>query len=123
MNEIILQRIQDERDRQDVKWGSQRHLASEIWLAILVEEVGEVARAVLDEKPEDYTKELVQVAAVAVVALECQERMNKHTKITDMIGPLLERIMNDYPEHSTSLYEMGWRDAVDRVARALGKMK
>ncbi len=70
MNEIILQRIQDERDRQDIKWGAQRHLAQETWLTILVEEVGEVAESILEGDPVGYSKELVQVAAVAVAALE-----------------------------------------------------
>lgn len=37
---------------------------------VLVEEVGEVCRAQLENKSDDYEKELVQVAAVAVAILE-----------------------------------------------------
>ncbi len=70
MDGRILQAIQDERDRQDAKWGSQRDLAQETWLTILVEEVGEVAESILEGDPEGYAKELIQVAAVAVAALE-----------------------------------------------------
>ena len=70
MNENVLQAIQDERDRQDAKWGSQRHLPPETWLTILVEEVGEVAESILEHDPNNYVLELVQVAAVAVAALE-----------------------------------------------------
>ena len=70
MNEYVLQAIQDERDRQDVKWGAQRDLTQKTWLTILMEEVGEVAESILEGDPEVYRKELVQVAAVAVAALE-----------------------------------------------------
>ncbi|KKM23123.1 hypothetical protein LCGC14_1618340 [marine sediment metagenome] len=70
MQEDILQAIQDERDRQDAKWGSQRHLSSKMWLTILMEEVGEVANSILEGDSVNYPTELVQVAAVAVAALE-----------------------------------------------------
>ncbi len=67
--EDILQEIRDERQRQDDKWGSQRHLPPYTWMTILMEEVGEVAQAALEQDP-NYATELVQVAAVAVAALE-----------------------------------------------------
>lgn len=67
--EEILQLIRDERARQDVKWGIQRHTPSK-WLDILMEELGEAAKAVLEDDPAGYANELVHVAAVAVVALE-----------------------------------------------------
>lgn len=68
--EDILQAIREERVRQDEKFGSQRTHTPEKWLTILVEEVGEVAEAILGEEDKNYPVELVQVAAVAVVALE-----------------------------------------------------
>ena len=46
MNEISLQ-VQEERDCQEKKWGVQSH-TREKWLAILMEEVGEVAKAILE---------------------------------------------------------------------------
>ena len=67
--EAILQEIRNERARQDAKWGSQRHLPPYTWMTILMEEVGESAQAALEEDP-NYEVELVQVAAVAVAALE-----------------------------------------------------
>ena len=67
--ETILQEIRDERKRQDDKWGSQRHLPPYTWMTILMEEVGESAQAALEENP-NYEVELVQVATVAVAALE-----------------------------------------------------
>ena len=70
MDEDILQALQDERDRQDVKWGANRYLAQETWLTILMEEVGEAAKAALEDDSGGYAEELIQVAAVAVAALE-----------------------------------------------------
>lgn len=71
--------IMTERCVQNAKWGEQNH-APAIWLAILSEEVGEVAQEVLRakfaKKPDifDYRKEMVQVAAVALAAIECFDR-------------------------------------------------
>lgn len=74
-----------ERDRQDAKWGQQDHTPIE-WMAILQEEVGEAAKEALEHHfgpryyPEDaerlarYRAELVQVAAVAVAAIESLDR-------------------------------------------------
>ncbi len=65
-----------EMDRQDRKWGPNRVQSLGKWLAILVEEVGEVALAINDmdhakgaafaELVRNHEKEWVQVAAVAV---------------------------------------------------------
>lgn len=43
-----MREIREERFRQDMKWGSQRGHGHRTWLAILTEEVGEVARELLD---------------------------------------------------------------------------
>ncbi len=67
--EEILQAIRDERARQDAKWGVQSHSPA-VWLTILMEEVGEAAWASLEGDPVGYSEELVQVAAVAIAALE-----------------------------------------------------
>lgn len=44
-NESIISDIINERIRQDEKWGPQHHTPGE-WLAILMEEVGEVAEEI-----------------------------------------------------------------------------
>lgn len=62
-----------ERARQDRRWGVQHH-GPGVWLAILTEEVGEVARATLRKSTCELRKELVQVAAVALAMLECGDR-------------------------------------------------
>lgn len=67
-----------ERDAQDGKWGEQNH-PPEWYLAILVEEVGELAQAIVQAQheegdPKRIRRELVQVAAVALAMLECCDR-------------------------------------------------
>jgi len=72
----VLNRIVNERLGQDAKWGKQNHPYT-YWLAILMEEVGEVAQAMQEgsvhhKKSDagDLYSELVQVAAVAVAIAE-----------------------------------------------------
>lgn len=96
----VLDEVAKERARQDNKWGIQNHSPIE-YCAILGEEVGEVQKAALeahfgypyDNSPygefpanspqarkhhlDEYRKELIQVAAVAVAMVECYDR-NKH---------------------------------------------
>ncbi len=67
--------IAGERQRQDEKWGEQNHEPF-VWLAILTEEVGELAQAMLHREfggPQALAleEEATQVAAVAVALLEC----------------------------------------------------
>ena len=69
----ILYEIVCERKKQDDKWGEQNH-APEFWLAILVEEVGEVGKAICEHKEKEYRLELIQVAAVALSMVECSDR-------------------------------------------------
>ena len=61
--------IAAERKRQDAKWGEQNHEDGK-WLKILVEEVGEVAKAMLEHDAPGVMKELSHVAAVAVAHME-----------------------------------------------------
>jgi len=61
--------VAEERKRQNGKWGVQRQPWS-VWCVILGEEVGEVNKAALENRPEDLKKEIVQVAAVAAQIYE-----------------------------------------------------
>ncbi len=75
MTDKTLQAINKERMRQDEKWGEQNHNPF-VWLAILGEEYGESCKAAL-EFPVDYSnyrKELIEVAAVAIAAIESLDR-------------------------------------------------
>ena len=77
----IIKEILAERKKQDKKWGKQNHIPS-IWTDILMEEVGEVSEAILeatfgDWQWERYREELIQVAAVAIAAIEAFDRKQK----------------------------------------------
>lgn len=61
----IFEEIRKERERQD-KLHPIHPVDPSYALPILVEEVGEVAKAILENKKEEYRKELIEVAAVAV---------------------------------------------------------
>ena len=77
----VLAAVSAERNLQAAMWGgehdwgvgdcSSTRVPLPIRLAVLLEEVGEVARAILErESPERLRAELVQVAAVAVAIAE-----------------------------------------------------
>ena len=74
--EDIVELIISERKKQDLKWGEQNHNIYK-WLAILGEEVGEVNKAVLEDKYDEVLDELVQIAAVSVAMIESLERNRK----------------------------------------------
>ena len=74
----VLREVADERRSQDRKWGEQNHTPIE-WITIETEEFGEAARGAYEAHfhgatLESYRRELVQVAAVAVAAIESLDR-------------------------------------------------
>jgi len=85
--EDIIQSIRLERKRQDEKWGIMNH-HPDYWIKILGEEFGEACTALLDAFPhtckitsysrakflQNYQKELIQLAASAVAAIESLDR-------------------------------------------------
>lgn len=70
----VLGAVAAERRRQDEKWGHNRSLSDLLWMTILNEETGEVARAILENQFGELREELVQVAAVAVAWIEDMDR-------------------------------------------------
>lgn len=89
----VLDEVQLERRRQDDKWGEQNHDGT-VWSAVLTEEAGEFAKAVLqrrewlapsthhadvkrreaDRKLAEMRDEAIQCAAVAVAIVEWIDR-------------------------------------------------
>ena len=69
LRQDFANKVEIEREKQNNTWGHPDLRQTAPWLAILVEEVGEVARAFLDNEGDtkrgDLVTELVQVAAVA----------------------------------------------------------
>lgn len=74
VTDIILEMVAAERASQREKWGVQNHTPF-AWMTILGEEFGETCQESLrmhfgDKGQDEYIGELVQVAAVAVAAIE-----------------------------------------------------
>lgn len=67
----VLAEVLYERERQHEQWGIQTH-RNHVWLAILMEEVGEAAKGCLEMS--GLRDELIHVAAVAVAAIEDLDR-------------------------------------------------
>lgn len=75
-----LEDVLDERIKQDKKWGEQNHNPY-IYLAILLEEIGELAQAILQTQFggdkggwKNVRKEAIHSAAVSLALLECLDR-------------------------------------------------
>ena len=64
-----------EQVNQVYKWGEQNHEDGH-WMLILQEEVGEAAKAILEEE-DGVREELIQVAAVALSWIDCIDRRQR----------------------------------------------
>jgi len=80
LQEIILNKIREERKAQDEKWGEQNHHPL-MWFSIIGEEFGEMLHAFNEytfdndiNHLEDMQREAIQVAACCVAMIECIER-------------------------------------------------
>lgn len=79
--ESVCVQVQSELRRQVKAWGEQNHHPM-VWLSIIMEELGEAAqaanKATLENGGsgwwEDYRTELVQVASLAVAAMQSFDR-------------------------------------------------
>ncbi len=70
----MLYAISEECQRQDGKWGEQNH-GDLYWLGIVTEELGELAQAIIQNRPyKDTQQELLHLAAVCVSWGECRLR-------------------------------------------------
>ncbi len=74
--QVSVALVLEERRRQFEKWGEQNHDPF-VWLSILSEEVGELSEAALHNRfgghaahPDNFKKEAIQVAAVALQIVE-----------------------------------------------------
>jgi NTP pyrophosphatase (non-canonical NTP hydrolase) len=72
----VLLEVATERCRQNGKFGTERirRQSPQLRLAILMEEVGELARAILERDQSAMRTEAIQVAAVAVALVEGLEQ-------------------------------------------------
>ena len=85
--------VREERERQDTQHGADRSFCDEKWLRIMVEEVGECARAIEDHDTEGLELEIVQVAAVCAQWLQSRWLMGSGlVPVTDMALAVRERL-------------------------------
>ncbi len=68
-DEVVIE-LKKRREQQDVKWGPNRRLPAATWLTIIIEEVGEVAEAILENQPSNIFDELLDVAATCIAWME-----------------------------------------------------
>ncbi len=80
--QAVLSEIEQERKTQDLRFGAQpRSLKPTVYLTVLTEELGEVARSIIEGDSDNYRVELIQLAAVAVAAVEDFDRGNSTHQI------------------------------------------
>lgn len=68
--DLILDLIREELRHQEDLWGANRVRDAHLWLVVLGEEYGEVCRASLEHDEQQFISELVDVAAVAISAIQ-----------------------------------------------------
>jgi hypothetical protein len=101
LQDAVYAAITDERHLQAIKWaGPHAHGIGDcsspdvplmVKVAVLTEEVGEVARAALDHGYSEALRvELVQVAAVAVAILEGMGVMDIPEALPTVVGVILD---------------------------------
>ena len=82
--QVIYKDISDERARQDTKWGGRKHddkHSKHEWLGYIREHTYKAEKEGIYGKGdgEAYRKRLVEVAALAVAAIESYDRGNRGT--------------------------------------------
>ena len=88
--EQTLQKIRDERHRQDVKWGGSGHDDAQP-LSHFLEAIDQkvcnlVVLDLVDEDPAETERRLVQIAALAVAAAESIQRKTRNRSAVSWIG-------------------------------------
>lgn len=90
-NSILDLMMEEEMKRQDEKWGADREQPDYVWLLILVEEIGEVAKAILermfrDGPISDVDMEVLQTTAVGMQWLKDINRDRDEAKEKQLPG-------------------------------------
>lgn len=82
----IIEKVLEERERQDKKWGEQNHTAH-VWGTIIGEEYGEMCKAINEfgfnptrETEDEIYTEAIHTMASCMAMLECVERMRELSK-------------------------------------------
>lgn len=73
-----IEDVKSEAMRQNKKWGEQNHDDGK-WALILLEELGETAKDILEKNPRNADKELIESATVILQWISCRRRNRKET--------------------------------------------
>lgn len=65
---LLIEKLEQENQRQITKWGVQTHTVFE-WLAYVMEELGELAKAIAEYEYRDGNKEEIIAEAIQVATL------------------------------------------------------
>ena len=71
--EGIFEEVRKERFNEDEKYGEQNHDPA-YWIAVLGKEFGSICRAICENNPEKYRKELIDLLAVGTNMAETFDR-------------------------------------------------
>ena len=82
----IYAQVQAERERQDAKWGGPDHDANHTagdWISFIAEHADKALRAEMgpidgDADLDEYRRRLIEVAALAVAAVEALDKQRGH---------------------------------------------
>lgn len=109
MKEKIIEKVLEERERQDAKWGEQNH-AAPVWGMIIGEEYGEMCQAINEfgfnptpEAEEQIYTEAIHTMASCMAMIECIERRRSTMKNgeVDMERLVyLEKCVGDFCDHT-----------------------
>lgn len=70
VSKIVGGHVHSELNRQHRKWGDQYH-SDTYWLGIIMEEIGEVAKAVIEHQPEQVKEEIAHAVACLTQLYAC----------------------------------------------------
>lgn len=72
--EAVFDHIRIERHRQRTEWGDDHDAehAPGDWTRFVVRHLGRAEQAIEDDKPDDYRRQMVRVATLAVAAIEAE---------------------------------------------------
>ena len=120
----VISEVLTECKRHLTKWGVQNH-DPDYWLGIEGEEFGEACEALEAGDLDAYRTELIQVAAVAVSAIECLDRVGplEVSKVPPLvqIGSVYGRLCKAAIEFDGDGYRDGLARLVGTVAIASGQ--
>jgi len=108
--DVVLEMIGRERERQNDMWGGQHHDPA-VWLAILMEEVGEVAEHVQHTAKSPYLTDLVD----QIIDLGKEAKALLESGLSLDVGDLIETQEKAVKENKRRYWEQKVEELLDGV--------